>query len=190
MSWSPRKNIHKAYITCGSAGQSHEIFRPLSSRDSGLWQFLNPCSPAPPSALRKVCKGCTLGSFYKHPKSSREYLFKSRKIPCPSAALLVENGFIVLLPIRDYLLEIHPSSYYREIVQGLRYYRFSPMMHARTVLFLKKYSVTYGCFFAVVSSFAFIAVFHFIFIVLFILMGTHMPLSGPGFSILQMTLKL
>lgn len=48
MNWSPRKNIHKAYVTCGSTGQSHEISRPLSSRDSGLWLLLNPCSPAPP----------------------------------------------------------------------------------------------------------------------------------------------
>lgn len=45
-------------------------------------------------------------------------------------------------------------------------------------------------FFAVVSSFVLIAVFRFIFIVMFILMGTHVSLSGPGFSILQMTLKL
>lgn len=64
------------------------------------------------------------------------------------------------------------------------------MTHAHTVLFLKKYLVTYGCFFAVVSSFVFIAVLRFIFIVMFILMGTHVFLSGPGFSILQMTLKL
>lgn len=48
MSSSPRKNIHKAYVTCGSTGQSHEISRPLSSRDSELWQFLNPCPQSYP----------------------------------------------------------------------------------------------------------------------------------------------